>query len=198
MKLLKIIPAIMFVAGFILGCSGSLSAQDIVKEQKTKTITIVVDDGENGDTTILYSGDFNGDEFLKAQQIFRDQMKDLHSGEFHIKEYQQAIQEFEDQMELMEDQLGDMELELDLEDFEWADSPRLPRVYCHPEVEKEMQRIHRMPREETLSDVIGRIPMSAVKSYRVKPTKEGKKIYIEVMDDRMLRDIEKDVIILRR
>jgi len=36
---------------------------------------------------------------------------------------------------------------------------------------------------ETLSDVLGDIPMGAVKSYKIKETHEGKKITIEVSDD---------------
>lgn len=41
---------------------------------------------------------------------------------------------------------------------------------------------HRRIRGETLSDVIGDIPMSKVKNYSIKNTKYGKKIVIEIED----------------
>ncbi|MFH1160482.1 MAG: hypothetical protein V1733_05995 [bacterium] len=50
---------------------------------------------------------------------------------------------------------------------------------CHGEPFGPMK----MKRGETLSDVLGDIPMSAVKSYKIKETRDGKKITIEVSDD---------------
>lgn len=58
-------------------------------------------------------------------------------------------------------------------------------------------RMKMMDEEQTLSDLLGDIPMSRVKSYKIQDKKNGKRIIIDV-EDGPINEIDKDVIIIRK
>jgi hypothetical protein len=137
------------------------------KDGKIKLHIIKEADGEKKviDTTIEFTGQVDAEQLEKMCEKMNCKMKDL-----------------ECKMKI-------------LEGFDYNfEMPDMPSPPCCPEqfgfwnhpVPSPGIQMWDMPRgEETLSDVLGEIPMSRVKSYKITDTKGGKKIVIEVEDGPM-------------
>jgi len=186
-----------------------LLAQDTLEKKPQKVITIKLDMDEDGesytiDTTIVIDENFDMDEFKEAMKEYEVQVMDMGKC---LKEMELELQG-EDLEKAMQ------EIEISLRDV-YRDSPPM-RAYCRgmraphrmdqyqkqrnmffygkPDIHREMVRVRPPKRGESLSDVLGDIPMSAVTSYKIKETKNGKRITIEVSDDAM-DDLDEDILI---
>lgn len=189
--------------------AGSSIAQDTVTKKPQKIVKIKVDMDEDGetvaiDTTFIIDEDFDAEKFQEAMKEYEIQMKDMGR---YLKE--------------MEVELHGEEMEKALQEakFVWKEAnsemPRVRRIgrgagaphhlerfagdrncfyYGPPDNSCEPFRIRAPKRGESLSDLLGDIPMSAVKSYKIKETKEGKRIIIDVSDDALF-DRDEEIII---
>lgn len=189
-----------------------VSSQDTVTGKPDKMISVKIKMDEDGksfdiDTTFIIGEDFDEQAFQEAMREYHEQMKKV-----------------EQQMMELEGQFNEQDLKEVQEEIRRSvrEAHRvLPEIRGHcrwigePD-DLEMQympgSVHRMERMrvphgivgvrpgkkgETLSDILGDIPMSTVKSYRVKETKEGKRITIEVSDDAFMVPHDPDVFIWR-
>ena len=101
----------------------------------------------------------------------------------------QGLSLHEDQLKEMEENLRGMEFYSDhpgSHGFNWTSA------CCDKDI-----RGWKSKKGESLSDVLGDIPMSSVKSYKIRDTKYGKKMVIEVNDDFPMHHSE-DVIVISR
>lgn len=189
--------------------SGALFAQDTLAKKPQKVIKIKVDTDKDGksvtiDTTIIIDENFDMEKFHQAMKEYEAQMKD----------YEKCMHEMEIELNGEEMEEAMKEVELSLRDV-YSDMPqvktfvRCPResryfeqlgkrgdmhFYGRPADCHKTVRISPPKRGESLSDVLGDIPMSSVINYKIKETKNGKRITIEVSDD-VLFDSDEDIII---
>jgi len=195
--------------GLIFYLSGSLLAQDTLVKKPQKMMKIKVDVDEDGesviiDTTFYLDEDFNMEEFEEAMKQYEGQMKNIEKylKQMHVElegeELEKALQEAH---ESLEDVYFDMPSGRNLQ---WKiRAPRHAEHYCtpgnmffygKPEGCCEPFRLKPQNRGESLNDVLGDIPMRAVKSYKIKETKDGKRITIDVSDDAMF-DRDENILI---
>ena len=213
MKNVKLVLTLMMALVF----AAAVFAQDTVPDKKRKVIKLRVEsDGDNEiisvDTTIVIDENFNEQAFQTYMSNFKDKMKNM---ELHL----QGLELEEDQLKEMEQALQEMEIHLEGVNFGNEDLENLIHVYEHPKAPYHMGFYSDHPRSqgynwfsdchgkdfmkckskkgESLSDVLGDIPMSAVKSYKIRDTKYGKKIVIEVNDDFPILHSE-DLIVISR
>lgn len=189
--------------------SGSLLAQDTLVKKPQKMMKIKVDIDEDGesviiDTTFYLDEDFKMDEFQEAMKQYECHMMNLEKYRKHMDvelegaELEKALQEAH---ESLEDVYFDMPRG---RNFQWSTrTPRRAGHYCtpgnmffygKPEGCCESFRLKPPNKGESLNDVFGNIPMSAVKSYKIKETKDGKRITIDVSDDAMF-DRDENILI---
>ncbi|MBL6949099.1 MAG: hypothetical protein ISR57_00495 [Bacteroidales bacterium] len=215
MKNVKLVLTMMIALVF----SAAIFAQETVSEEKRKVIKLKIgSDGDDEhftlDTTIVIDENFDEEEFEAYMSNFKEKMKNL---QFHM----QGLDLHEDQLKDMEKSLQEMEVHLMGVEFDAQHLESLADVYEHFESPRHMEfysdsdhpRSFRYnwthdcrdkdimkftgKKGESLSDVLGDIPMSAVKSYKIRDTKYGKKIVIEVNDDFPMHHSE-DVMIITR
>ena len=181
MKNVKLVLTLMIALIF----SAAMYAQDTVSEKKQKTFKIQLTQDEDGetitiDTLIVIDEDFDAEEFEAYMSKFKDKMKNM---EFHLK----GLTLHEDQLKDMEENLHEMEIHLEGMDFDsknfYSGHPGSSGFNWTSDCCDKDIRKWNTKKGESLSDVLGDIPMSAVKSYKVKETKYGKKIVIEVNDE---------------
>lgn len=171
---LIILPGLTLI--FILFCMLPAKAQDTVKKESKRTITLKIITDENGKTTIIDTT-FNTESGMDSEQMkaLINDMKDV-------------------QVEV-----GDMDFKFNV--------PCPPDCMMHPEEfagfdwqemvpKTEMRRFRFDQGGQTLSDVLGNIPMERVKSYSIKERKGGKRIVIDV-DDATFSDQNDRVIVIR-
>jgi len=180
--------------------SGGVYAKDTVVKPKKKVIRVKVetDSGKETisiDTTLSIEGDFDIGELGNVLDLQED----------NLKEMQEKLHE----------------MEFDIQEFDWncKDGKKmiicgqLPKGYMHTgcsgkhmgmgkgmckvECTHGAMNVMKCRKGESLSDVLGNIPMSAVKSYKIKETKDGKKIVIEVSDEWSFSN-DMDIMILGR
>ncbi len=136
------------------------------REETTKVITVKVDmDGDGNSLTI-------------DTTIIIDE-------NFNIDEFKEAMKEYEVQVINMEKCLKEMD--------QYHKQGNM-FFYGEPDMHREMVRVRPPKSGESLSDVLGDIPMRAVTSYKIKETKNGKRITIEVSDD-VMDDLHEDILI---
>ncbi|MFH1297594.1 MAG: hypothetical protein ABIJ04_10015 [Bacteroidota bacterium] len=190
MLFVKPVMVAFLVVGMTTFISGSLLAQDTVTSKSRKVIKVKVDTDENGESFTIDTS-FIIDEHFSMEQ-FHDAMKDY---EVQMKEMGNCLQEA------------------------YRDMPgkrKFQRSFRHPRLLEYLRepghiQFSRMPHEccktvhvnpgkkgESLSDVLGDIPMSAVKSYKIRETKNGKRITIEISDDPLLGPPNRDILIWHR
>ena len=163
-SLVKLVMLTIAVVGMTVLFSETLFAQDTVIEKPHKVMKIKVDVDEDGnsffvDTSFVIDENFSMKEFEEAMAQYKVQMKDV--GKY----------------------LKELEIELDGEELEYLYEPRNVHFFGRPDGCSETVRVNARKRGESLSDVLGNIPMSAVTSYKIKETKNGKRITIEVSDN---------------
>jgi len=209
MSILKPLVFAWLALAMTLLLSGEINAQDSLVKKPQKVITLKVDmDGDGKsftiDTTIIIDENFDMDEFNETMMEYKVQVMDM----------EKCLKEME--LELKGEDLEKMmhEIEVSLRDVN-CDMPKV-KAHCRgiraphsidkyhnqgnmffygdPDIHREMVRVRPPRRGESLSDVLGDIPMRAVTSYKIKETKNGKRITIEVSDDAM-DDLHEDVLI---
>ncbi|MBL7110394.1 MAG: hypothetical protein ISS19_00450 [Bacteroidales bacterium] len=171
------IPILVF--GLTMLFSGSLLAQDTVVEKPRKVVKVKVDLDEEGesftiDTSYIMEEEFNMEEFEEAMKEYKVQMKD-------VGKYLQEMNFYRGHRNPHR--------------LEYLHRPGNRYFFGRPEGCYEPVRIHARKKGESLNDVLGDIPMSAVKSYKIKETKNGKRIIIDVSDDAFIGHDEEDIII---
>ncbi len=181
MKKYSSLKNVIFLPGltliFILSFLVHGIAQDTVKKESTKTITLKIVTDENGKTTIIDTT-FNSDSGMDSEQ-----MKAL-------------INEMKD----VQVEVGDMDFKFNM--------PCPPDIIMHPEEFADFDWKEMVPETElrhfrfnhggqTLSDVLGDIPMERVKSYSVKEKKGWKRIIIDV-NEASFPDHNNGVIVIRK
>ncbi len=213
MKTVKLVLTLMMALMF----SAAIFAQDTVSKKKQKEIKLTIkSDGDDEfisiDTTIVFDENFDEEKFEAYMSNFKDKMKDM---EFKL----QGFYLHEDQLKDMEENLKEMEIHLEGVEFDSDNLEHLIDVNEHKKTPRHMEFYSDHPRSfrynwthdcrdkdimkctgkkgESLSDVLGDIPMSSVKSYKIRDTKYGKKIVIEVNDDCPMHHSE-DVMIISR
>ncbi|TSA27371.1 MAG: hypothetical protein D4R67_06170 [Bacteroidetes bacterium] len=189
------------------------SSQDTLKEKPGKMISVKIDMDENGesfaiDTTFVIDENFDMEAFEEAMEQYQGQMKDFEKlmQEMQINLSEKEMQQVQEKVgRSLRDAYRVMPRERG--QWRWACQPEHLEHFCLPE---HMQFIPEPPecrgmvrfrsgnKGETLSDVLGDIPMRAVKSYKVKEIKNGKRITIEVSDDALLGPPDRDVLIWHR
>lgn len=176
-------------------------AQDTGKKESHKKIVLKIVSDDNGKTTIIDTTmEFSDSAMIDSIKKEIDKVIVIGKGGKHARirmqqmpegfDYQFEIPPIPDCQMLLEDieelEMDKMDLAREMENFHWEQ--RAPRM------ERRMLRMdnHR----QTLTDVLGDIPMDRVKSYSIKDRKDGKRIIIDLNDAPMF-DREKDVIIIR-
>ena len=201
--------AIKFKFALLIGAAAILAifitrpghAQDTGKKESHKKIILKIVRDDNGKTTIIDTimeiPDSTMIDSIKKEidkvivlgkggkhaRIKMRQMPEGYDYQFEIPSIPDCPMHLEDIEEL---ELDRMEIARDMDNFHWEQ--RAPRM------ERRMLRMdnHR----QTLTDVLGDIPMDRVESYSIKDRKNGKRIIIDLNDAPMF-DREKDVIIIR-
>jgi len=193
--------------------SAGAYAQDTITKKEPKVIRIKVNtdgDGESVtiDTSFTIDDEFDEEAFEAYMSDFDDKMKEM---EVHLEK----LDFDEAEWDRLEDQFKEMEIHLEgvgkeCDHYKKAMkaykhciprhmefySQRPHHYYCAPDHHRDIVRWHEKPKGESLSDVLGDIPMSAVKSYKIRDTKYGKKIVIEVNDD-YPGEFSEEVILIR-
>lgn len=197
MFVLKPISLAILLVGVTFLLAGNLVAQDTVPAKQQKVIKIKVDkdgDGESVsiDTTFVIENDFDMQQFEKAMKEYEIQMVELGK---NMKELEIEIdsEEMEKAMQEAHTALRGIYAERPHRG-QFQRGPRGDRHFFDRSGCCQTYRIHSPKRGETLSDVLGHIPMSAVTNYKVKETKNGKRITIEVSDDALM-DVDEDILI---
>lgn len=198
----------LLVIGIMPLSPGNVFAQDTLVKKPQKVMKIKIDMDEDGksvtiDTTFVVDGNFDMEQFQEAMKEYEIQMKDM---EKYVQEMEIELNGEEMQKAMhkahvvMKDVSCDMPRRKNFHGtqchprFQHSCGPETMHFFGRPEECREMVRIVPPNRGESLSDVLGDIPMSAVKSYKIKETKTGKRITIEVSDDALF-DLDEDVII---
>ena len=175
--------------------------QDTGKKESHKKVVLKIVSDDNGKTTIIDTTmEIPDSAMIDSIKKEIDKVIVLGRGGKHARikmhqmpegyDYQFEIPPIPDCPMLLEDleelELDRMDLARDMENFHWEQ--RAPRM------ERRMLRMdnHR----QTLTDVLGDIPMDRVASYSIKDRKNGKRIIIDLNDAPMF-DREKNVIIIR-
>lgn len=191
--------------------SGLLLAQDTLTKKPQKVIKIKVDADEAGesisiDTTYVIESDADMEKFHQAMMEYEKKMQGM----------QEHLKNLDIQLDMEEMEKALQEAQFDIQNA-YLESPELRYLYrsldkpCHdrefdwysdryvrarPGHKYAPVRIVHPEKDETLSDIIGDIPMSAVKSYRVKETKDGKRITIDISDEALF-DRPEEIFIIR-
>ncbi|MBN1199434.1 MAG: hypothetical protein JXA23_08800 [Bacteroidales bacterium] len=204
----QVLPFILVFAMISLS-SGLLKAQDTLAKKPHKVIKIKVDSDEGGesftiDTTFVIDNDLDMAKFQKAMQKYEMKMQDMENYleelelELDGEEMEKAIQEA--QFEIQKACLHSPRMRYH---YRTANEPRYYEQYGRrgnwkfagqSDLVRDPVRIVAPKRGETLSDVLGDIPMNAVTSYKIKETKNGKRITIEVSDDAIFNHDENIII----
>jgi hypothetical protein len=177
-----------------------------------KTITI--------DTVFSFSDNKGKEACEKAMKEFELRLKDAEDMMKEI-ELQIDVSDIEGKMDSLKKKIIIMSDEGEIPCFRWHDKkggfdydydfdvPDLkdfPKVPCTPDILDDFMWYGRYPEHgvrvisprgdgQTLSDIIGDIPMERVKSYSIKDRKGGKRIVIEIEDAPLMH--ERNVIIMR-
>ncbi|MBE0647799.1 MAG: hypothetical protein IH596_08445 [Bacteroidales bacterium] len=175
MKLVKPVILTLLVVGMTSLFSGILVAQDTLVKKPRNVIKVKVETDKDGESVTIDTV-FTIDE------------------DFNMEAFEEAMKEYEVQMKDMGKYLKEMEIELEGEEMEKAMHMGNMHYFGRPEHCFETMRVSPPKRGESLADVLGDIPMSAVTSYKIKETKNGKRITIEIDED-ALQDYNEDVII---
>ena len=202
LKGVTLFAALSFILSFFL--AETITAQDSLVKKPQKVIKVTVNTGDDDETITIDT------TFIIDDQVSKEA-------------FEEAMAEYEEQMENLEKEF--QEIEVNVDGFNWSskDIPRLMKVFESGKMPRHMDCVRVNPslkemswlsncreprigvphvrmidrnRGETLSDVLGDIPMSAVKSYKIKETRNGKKIIIEVDDDYQDRHMERDLYII--
>jgi|GEM_PF-943584 len=202
--------SIILVLAMTSFSSGLLQAQDTLAKKPQKVIKIKVDADAAGesisiDTTYVIESDADMEKFQQAMMEYEIKMQGI---EEHLKDLNIQLDEEEMEKALQEAQF-------DIQNA-CLESPKMRYLYrnldkpCHkrefdwygdryimarPGHRSGPVRIVSPEKGETLSDILGDIPMSAVKSYRVKETKDGKRITIDISDEALFDRPEEIIII---
>jgi len=157
--------------------SAAIFAQDTVSDQKRKVITIKVEsDGDDEIITI-------------DEDHFKDMEKQLKEMEIHLEGIEFDADEFEKLINVYEHRKIPHHIEC------FSDHPGLFHYnWISDRHDKDFMRF-KSKKGESLSDVLGDIPMSAVKRYKIRDTKYGKKIVIEVNNDFKMHHSENIIVI---
>jgi len=100
-----------------------------------------------------------------------------------VDRYQDKIKDYCEKMKDFNSKMKDFNF-----NFEMPDMPDMPEIRA--DIDRDLLNLHsygprvitRPGRGESLSDVLGDIPMSRVKSYKITDTKGGKHIVIDIVD----------------
>lgn len=161
----------MILAGLslflILFFAGTASAQDTIKKKEVKkTIQIRIVEDENGnvkkmDTTFVVIDDKGNGENLEYQ--------------YRIKAFGDQQRMMEDQMRDVERQMRDMEVYIDDNHLKWVDSLEDSDF----DFDFDFDCPRGLPHQFGMQ---GMFPFGNIKEYKVKETKNGKRIIIEIED----------------
>jgi len=183
------------------------SGQDTVSPDKKKVITLKIRTSDDGsgvsiDTTIILDDEFNEEmleeylegveESMKSYQMFLD-----------IDLQEENLKEMEQDLRKMERDMRQSRIEWYGKDGCWNyryDYPggkhgRGDCVWISGDDVHTFSLDNRKNKGESLADVLGDIPMSAVTGYKIKETKNGKRITIEVSNDYSGNDRDEIVIV---
>ncbi|HNW74942.1 MAG TPA: hypothetical protein PKN44_15035 [Bacteroidales bacterium] len=180
------------------------NAQEPVKKENHKKIILKVIADDNGNRTVIDTTlDLPDSTILDSVHREIDRVirvgKEGHSRHhFGVDPdkftYDFDLRSFDDSMKEL-DKLKDLE-------FEWDGA--LPGeegiagdLYDMPLPAPECNMIGKADRQQTLSDLIGDIPMDRVTGYTVKDRKHGKRIIVDVEDGPIFDRHDKNVIIIR-
>ncbi|MCK9219992.1 MAG: hypothetical protein M0P47_08085 [Bacteroidales bacterium] len=188
---------VIMIFSFINVCQAF--SQDQPKTVGEKTAKLKIIKGKNGKTTMLdttlVSESINQEDlieqFAKIGLNLKEMGDDLNENEFNISivmpdsSMTDSIQKIIKKIIIHRPECKPMRIRhgccgnLDI----------CREMACENAEGKVCQRMMQMKgRGQTLSDVIGEIPMSRVKSYSIKDIKGGKRIVIELNDGQLLED----------
>ena len=199
--------------------SFSASGQDTVKPKKQARIKIKIVDDKNGkvkniDTTFTLSGIPDDKEIRAYVKGLRDEMKDMKDEMREMQVYVDIPDSLDKEMDSLNAHVFVFGDRPDMgmnhfrkhfrdygEGFDFNFDYPLPP--CPPDIpdimdispfdDGHMRVFRHNDNEQTLGDLIGDIPMSQVKSYSIKETKNGKKIVIELNNEPLIIRKDKDV-----
>ena len=176
----------------------SSSGQDTVAKKPQKVMKIKLDMDEDGESVSIDTAFILDDE--ESMEQFQQAMKQYHAKMKKMGKYMNQLdieldgEELEKAMQEVQSSLQDTYIDISkrgnfyrnargARHREHFNRPGNFHFYGPPERCREAFRVKPPKKGESLSDVLGDIPMSAVKSYKIKETKNGKRITIEISDD---------------
>lgn len=213
-KFKNLFAAAILLSGAVL-FSDSLMAQeksDKKEGSKNSKVRIRIEKDVNGKTTVLDTVITSGDEAAldKIEQMTEfneDQLKNAEEqamkAEIYMKHFDSLMHDsaagMERKMREIEKEVRKYRLDDGSTGFNYRfEIPPVPGVPDIPDVEAFDFPHFRMMRDDdegTLSDILGDIPLSSVKSYKIKETSDGKRIIIDLDDEPVIRKHGKVIII---
>jgi hypothetical protein len=201
----------------------SSAAQDSSKTaSKTGVVVLKIKKDDNGKTTVIDTTfSFSTRE---GQKAFEEYMKQYEADAEKLSEELDNIEVIADLPDLPDSILSDSALkqllhvgkDIRLPRFRWQCKPEgfnydfdiecphdlsLPPFQGYDDFEEELMPDHDMRvfhynhKRQTLSDIIGDIPMDRVKSYSIKDTKHGKRIIVDIEDNPLIEKQDRVIII---
>jgi hypothetical protein len=202
-----------------------IHAQDTVKKGQTTTVKMKIIKNENGketvfDTSFTTNSSMNREELKEMMSGMEDDMKGMKDD---MKEFTINLNEMElpdsgmmDSIRKITDRVIVMSRNFKAPharghnnphaynyDFDYDfDLPVPPEPPIPPSIPGEFHKYMNRnwnwnSKGQTLSDVIGDIPMDRVKNYSIKDRKNGKRIVIDVEDSPLLAPVQERVVVIR-